>query len=470
VALIKPITGFPNNSTIDVATGSVFYTVIQGASSIVTGYSCKIFNADTFEEIYSASKIELEKPLTAGQTLEIEIPGGTGMENDSSYFWTVRLYQKQADIFMASSSVQRESSEPYIYLRSQSNIKPGMEIRIGKEQRKIMSYDISMGGTGIDYPFPNIPDVGTRCEIYSDFVESIGFPFKTRQTPIVKIAFGDQTGKSRTGKFYGSFDESIIVQIQWFRVIIYDVSLNIFNDSEKIFSSSLYYEYPNFSNHQTYYIQYVVQTVDDIFIESELKELTVVYDTFTLDTDIGVTANCDSTITLEWKEDRKADGIATGNYSFIYMGIETILGMTVDGVALPQRYYAWLDTEEGIGNVWNDDYFWTESKVNTEPAKRLQVLSGYIYYNQANDTPLDIDFNDFTIMSDVFIPANQTGTIISAVSSDGDSAVIKIENGAFVYTINSVVKTTFPIDLSALARYKIALTPVKATIMQTSVQ
>ena len=84
--------------------------------------------------------------------------------------------------------------------------------------------------------------------------------------------------------------------------------------------------------------------------------------------------------------------------------------------------------------------------------------------------PLDIDFGDFTIMSDVFIPANQTGTIISAVSSGGDSAVLKIENGVFVYTINSVVKTTFPIDLSALARYKVALTPIKATIMQTSVQ
>ena len=470
MALIKPITGFPNNSTIDVATGSVFYTVIQGASSIVTGYICKIYNADTFEEVYAGSKVDLEKPLTAGETLEVEIPGGTGMENDKSYYWTIRLYQKNTDMFVASSSVQANSTESSIYIRSQSNVKPGMAIKIDSEQRIISAYDISTGIASIDYPFPYIPTEKTRCEIYSNFVESIGFPFKTRQTPIVNITFGEKTGQSRTGKFYGSFDESITVQIQWFRVIIYDVALNVFHDSGKIFSSSLYYEYPNFSNHQTYYVQYVVQTIDDVFIESETKELAVVYDTFTLDTDIGVTANCDSTITLEWKEDRKADGIATGNYSFIYMGIETILGMTVDGIALPQRYYAWLDTIDSVGVTWNDDYFWTESLINTQPAKRLQVLSGDIYYNQANDAPLDIDFSNFTILSDVFIPAGQTGTIITAISSEGDNAVLKIENGAFVYTINSVVKTTFPIDLSALARYKVALTQNKATIMQTSVQ
>jgi len=470
LALNKPITGFPNNSTVDVATGSVFYTVIQGASSIVTGYICKIFNSDTFEEIYTGSKVDLEKPLTAGETLEIEILGGSGMENDKSYFWTVRLYQKVADMFVTSSSVQKGSTESGLYIRMQSNVREGMEIRIGNEQRKISYYDIGTGVASLEYPFSNIPDVGTRCEIYSNFVESIGFPFKTRQTPVVKIKFGEKTGQSRTGKFYGSFDESIIVQMQWYKVIIYDSSLNLFHDSGKIFSSSLYYEYPNFSNHETYYVQYVVQTVDDIFIESEQKELSVVYDTFTLDTDIGVTANCDSTITLEWKEDRKADGIATGNYSFIYMGIETLLGMTVDGIALPQRYYAWIETVDSVGIAWDDTYFWTESAINTQPAKRLQVLSGYIYYNQANDVPLDLDFTDFSILSDVFIPANSSGTIISAISLDGNSAVLKIEGNAFVYAINSVIKTTFPINLGALARYKIALTQDKATIMQVSVQ
>ena len=470
MALNKPITGFPNNSTVDVATGSVFYTVIQGASSIVTGYICKIFNSDTFEEIYTGSKVDLEKPLTAGETLEIEILGGSGMENDKSYFWTVRLYQKVADMFVTSSSVQKGSTESGLYIRMQSNVREGMEIRIGNEQRKISYYDIGTGVASLEYPFSNIPDVGTRCEIYSNFVESIGFPFKTRQTPVVKIKFGEKTGQSRTGKFYGSFDESIIVQMQWYKVIIYDSSLNLFHDSGKIFSSSLYYEYPNFSNHETYYVQYVVQTVDDIFIESEQKELSVVYDTFTLDTDIGVTANCDSTITLEWKEDRKADGIATGNYSFIYMGIETLLGMTVDGIALPQRYYAWIETVDSVGIAWDDTYFWTESAINTQPAKRLQVLSGYIYYNQANDVPLDLDFTDFSILSDVFIPANSSGTIISAISLDGNSAVLKIEGNAFVYAINSVIKTTFPINLGALARYKIALTQDKATIMQVSVQ
>ena len=136
--------------------------------------------------------------------------------------------------------------------------------------------------------------------------------------------------------FYGSFDETLTVQIQWYKVIIYDSALNIYHDSGKIFSSAMEYEYPNLANHETYYIQFVVQTVDDIFIESEMKEIQVAYDTFTLDTDIGAAANCDSTVTLEWKEDRLANGVATGTYSFIYMGIETILGTTTQLMSLPE--------------------------------------------------------------------------------------------------------------------------------------
>lgn len=468
MALIKPISGYPNSNTIDVTNGCIFSTVIQGAGSIVNGYSCKIFDADTFEEVWTSEKILIETPLTAGQTLEIQIPPGTNMQNDKSYYWTIRLYQKNTDMFVTTSYVQDGSTEYAVKIRSQSNVKTEMELRIGSDQRKITAYDISTGVASLEYPFPNVPVIGTRCEIYSDYVESIGFPFKTRQMPILAMTYSDKTGKSRTGQFYGSFNDS--VQIQWYQVLIYNINMELYHDSGKIFSSALSYEYTNFSNHETYYVQFIVQTIDNLTIESTLFELGISYDTFTLDTDIGVVANGDSTITLDWKEDRLSDGVATGTYSFILMGINSVLGMTVDGVALPGRYYSWLDDIEGVPSVWNDNYYWTESLAYTEPAKRLQVSTGTVYYNQANDEPLNMDFSNFTILSDVFVPINQTGTIISAINEFGETAYLRILNGNFVYTVNGVTKTTKPVDTSALSRHKIALTQDGATIVQTDLE
>lgn len=470
MALIKPISGFPNNNTIDVITGSTFYTVIQGASSIVVGYACTIYNADTFERIWTTDKIELPEPLTSGDTLEVDVPPGVGMENDKSYYWILRMYQKTTDMFVTSSTVQKDSTETSIRIRAQSNVKSGMEIRISGSQRKVTNYDISTGVADIDYPFPYIPETGTRIEIYSDYVDSIGFPFKTRQTPIVKITTSENTGKSRTGVFYGKFDETLVVQIQWYKVIIYDSALNIYHDSGKIFSSAMEYEYTNLGNHQTYYIQFVVQTVDDIFIESEMKEVQVAYSSFDLDTGILASANCDSTISIIWKEDRLSNGIATGNYSFIYMGIETLLGMTADGVALPQRYYSWLDTIDSVDTIWDDNLIWTESLAKTEPSKRLQVSSGYVYYSEANGQPLSIDFNNFTLMTDVFIPAGQTGRIVTIKGTDGSEILLKCENNNLIYSINDVVFSTYPVTTETMKRYKISLTPTKAVIQQTNLQ
>lgn len=470
MALIKPISGFPNNNTIDISNGSTFYTVIQGAGSVVIGYVCNIYSTDTYELIYTTNKVNLTSPMTAGDVLEVEIPPTGGVENGKSYYWTIRLYQKKADMFVASSTVQEDSTESFIRIRAQSSIKNGMELKIEGVQRKISYYDISTGAAGIDYPFPIIPSPGIRCEIYSDFVESISFPFKTSQTPTVTIRWGGKTGQSRNGIFYGSFDATISVQIQWYKVIIYDHALNIFHDSGKIFSSAMEYEYPNLTNQETYYIQFIVQTIDDIFIESEMKELRVVYDTFIMNTDVAATANCDSTITLEWKDDRIADGVATGNYSFIYMGIQTILGMTTTGIALPQRYYAWLESVDNVATTWNDVMRWTESLAYTEPAKRLQILSGTVDYNQANGVPLVIDFSNFTIMTDVFIPAGQQGKILSVLNTDGKELFLKCENGKLIYSIGGVVKTTLSITTSELRRYKISLTPSKAVINQVSVQ
>ena len=165
MALIKPISGFPNNNTIDVIAGSTFYTVIQGASSIVTGYTCTIYDADTFTQIWTTNKVELPDPLTAGDTLEIEVPPGVGMENDKSYYWILRTFQKNIDMFVTSSTVQKDSSETEIRIRAQSNVKSGMELRINGSQRKITNYDISTGVASIDYPFPNIPEAGTRIAV-----------------------------------------------------------------------------------------------------------------------------------------------------------------------------------------------------------------------------------------------------------------------------------------------------------------
>lgn len=123
MALIKPISGFPNNNTIDISNGSTFYTVIQGAGSVVIGYVCNIYSTDTYELIYTTNKVNLTSPMTAGDVLEVEIPPTGGVENGKSYYWTIRLYQKKADMFVASSTVQEDSTESFIRIRAQSSIK-----------------------------------------------------------------------------------------------------------------------------------------------------------------------------------------------------------------------------------------------------------------------------------------------------------------------------------------------------------
>ena len=472
MAIVKPVTAYPNGNTIDMSSKSKFTVQIQGGGSVVTGYSAQIYESSSGQKSYGISKTSLSTPLVAGDTLSIEMPAVGEYDRTSyvplsegnEYYWKVRLYQDEPTMYVATVAVLDGTVDTTVQFPSTSIIKAGMYVYVGGQYLEILSYSEGLGsavinGSGVE---------GRKTvDIYSNFVESIGFPFTIKSPPTLDILFENAPMSensciltSRTGNFIGSYVQAISTDIRWYEYRIYNRNLDEIDYSGKLKNASLKYSFSNFENGNSYYVKLAVMNEDDVLIETSYLPLTVSYTTFSLGSTIDVSTNCDGTMLVEWVEDRLSTGVATGSYTYEELPIPTLFCLTTTGTAIAQVSYKWDDNE-----VWDDNLYWTEDVVGNYAANILDIISGEVYYDEINGEKIDIDDNDFTICFDVYLPVDASG-ILLALISDTNVYRVQVADGTISYLIDGTTITTKTYDNNYEAEFKIAILPDRAIIAE----
>lgn len=438
MAILRPVSAYPNKNTVDATVQNTFSTIIQGASTVVSAYQVFVYDMDTYIEIYDSGKIQLSKTLTAGQTLEMKIPVISEMINGYSYFWQIRLFQYESTIFITDSVVQSGSTDTSIVLRQHNNIKPEMYLKIGTNKRSILSYDKTTGIAILTNNLPSVPSANTKCEIYSDFVDSINFPFYTKSVATLSVVGIGNVGDSRYGKFYAKFEQEQNIGIRWHQFKLMDNNYEIIKDTGKIFNSEMSFIYENFMSGNYYFIQCIIEDTSGIVLSSNMIRIDVTYQKFAFNTGIEISQNCDkSSVVVKWEADRFSTGKATGEYEFIYNSDISELGQTIDGVpSIGVNYFYYDKLYNGDDALWNDDYFWTETR-DSDAQKRLNVLSGIVYYDKVSSKNLFIDSNEFTLLTDIKIPNTKQGVCFS-LTGIGSDYQIKVVGYNLYYILNNV--------------------------------
>jgi len=478
MAILRPVSAFPNKNTIDATKTNKFSTIIQGASTVVSAYSMFIFGIDSITTSggYTLEKKTLTKPLTAGNTLEISVPPTSGMQNGNSYFWSVRLYQSTPSIFITNSVVQADSTETNIVIRKHNNVKAGMVLQIGQDKRDILTYDKTTGVAVIATPFSYIPMKDLKCEIYSDFVDSINFPFNAKLTPTLTITTLSPTGHSRVGNFQAIYTQPNNSNILWYQFQLFDAENIIIKDTGKIPSASLFFSYDKFLNDTIYYVKATVEDSNGIVTESAAYTNSVSYDVLDLDNPSHAEEICgECMVKVWWSEDRLSLGVATGEYVYVFEGNNYAPGGTdpvdpgspeIPPTPIPFMNYFWYDQDtDGVDIIWDDAKYWleTDEDPNVDPGdpdtpidtdipiepvtpitpaledngKRVTIMSGEVYYDRVGGEELAIKEDDFTIFSDIRVTPATVGKIIS-LSNGTSEYFLSIEGEQFSYTKNGV--------------------------------
>jgi len=439
MAILKPVSAYPNRNTIDANTQNTFSTTIQGASSVVFAYNLFVYDMDTYTEIYDSGKIQLDAPLTANELLEVEFNENEYVVNGNSYYWLIRLYQYESTIFITSSVVQSGATNTEIPIRIHNNVKDNMSLEVNGEKRKITTYNSETGIATLENYLTEIPAEGDTCKIYSDFVDSLNFPFFAKSSGAIELVGLNPTGYSRYGKFYANFVQEQNIGIRWHKFQLYSSAYDLIEDTGRQYNSKLYFSYGSLQNGEYYFVKCTIEDSTGNITESDLLRVDVNYRGFDLGTNIKIDQNCDmGYVSLAWESDRFIDGIATGEYNYITNTDTYLSGQTITGIPESGVNYVWDESES-----WNDELYWTET--NAESGQiRAKITSGEIYYNKIYDDELNIDSDSFTLFTDIKLNSSKQGKLVSLSGVNSDYFVF-VEGYDIKYSLNDIETKLFSI-------------------------
>lgn len=394
--LYRPISAHPSNGvSIDATTDNIFSTIVQGASSSVTHYKASFYDADTLEWEFDTQKSTLPEPLTAGKTLSFNVPSSSGLQNNRSYYWTLRLYQQTPDMFVTNSVVQDGSTASSIVIREHYNIKEEMYISIGGQQKQINKIVVDTekhtSTLTLSSSFPSPPAKDSAAKIYSNFVDSVQFGFSTNKTPILTITNAPTKLSSRSYQFLMSYSQDENVPMKWHQFILETESGQILKDTGRIFNADLTFEFDGFISGARYTICGVAETVNGVTVSSPKYTFSVYYPSPNIDLPPTVSVDYDDhAIKIEWVPDSFSEGILSPAGSFHY----------------------------------EQDYPFSG-------AVSLSVDEGFIKYDSISGHDLDLS-EEFGVLSDITISNNTVGNIISLESDNGRYYKLVSESGSLL--------------------------------------
>lgn len=397
--IFKPIDAYPNNGNfIDANYNNDFTIQVQGASSKVNGFQAFIYNSDNFELVYeNDTKIELSKIYVAGETISIYIPRNT-LKNNMSYYWVVRLFQTTPDMFIYKNKVVFKESNNIIHVPINNSIKKGMYIKyLPSDKIDPLYYKI----TNVENETETIPQTtkitienpiteslnDKYLEIYSDYIDSIEFPFYTLSGLFVN--FSNDTPAivtSRIQKF--QLTTSNDISIKWYQFILKDENNDIIIDTGKIYDSLLNYSFDGLVSNNNYIIKGYICDSNNRIAETYDYSFFVEYNApnLNLPANTEVDYNNDA-VKISWVDDAYSEGNPTGEYSFVDSPIQN--------------------------------------------KKELKIDSGVIIYDSISGYPLNTS-EEFTIFTDVEFTQDKKGKIIELLKQNGNYYIYVKENNIYV--------------------------------------
>lgn len=394
--LYRPISAHPSNGvSIDATEDNTFYTIVQGASSAVTHYKASFYDADTLEWEFDTQKTALSAPLTAGKTLSFIVSSSAGLQNNKSYYWTLRLYQQNPDMFITNTVVQDGSTASSVVIREHYNVKEEMYISIEGQQKKITKIVVDAENhtstLSLSSPFPASPAKDAPAKIYSNFVDSVQFGFSTNKTPSLSITNAPENLNSRSYKFSMSYSQDENVPMKWHQFVLTTEDGEVLKDTGRIFSADLTFEFDGFISGIRYTIYGAAETINGVSVTSPKYTFSVSYPSPNIDLPPTVNVDYDEhAIRIDWVPDSFSEGVLSSGGAFHY-----------------------------------------EQNYPFTGAISLSVDNGYIMYDNLSGHDLEL-LDEFGVLSDITISNSTSGDIISLESDDGKYYKLVSESGYLI--------------------------------------
>ena len=389
---------YPEGQAIDGELDNTFFCTISG--TICTAYQISIYENSTNKLLYTGNKIDVTKYNQEVLNMNVQ---AYAFENGNNLMWSARLWTDAADMFVASNQILEVNTEYNISIPvySTSRIKAGQKIIIGNNEYIIRSYSIdeytNSGTIGIEFDkaFENVSK-GDTFKIYSDFIDTPYYFFKSRTIPEISIVDMPTEINARNYNFTGSYFQLENTPIQYYTFNLYNEDLELIDTTDKVYSANIVYNFDGFTNNRTYYIELLCNNQDLVEISTGKREFLVNY----------FEPNVDVTLDYEILEDKDA--------------IRVIL--KPDKTSIPE---------------FNGEYS-IESNFPFEGTNSVDIKTGTIVYDNISEEELSIDENSYTVFMSTRLNNGFEGKIVE-LSNDTDNRSIELQGYSFYDNKNGVI-------------------------------
>ena len=384
----------PNNGvSIDGQKENIFTCIISG--TICIAYQISIFDNNTQNLVYSGEKNSVN--VYNGEELKMNIPPSS-FENGKDLIWKIRLWTNLPDMKIISGKTLEGSTLTDIKVRDYKIIKEGYIIKIGGETRTILSYE---NGTIKVDSLNSIPEKDTDFQIYSDFIDTPYYFFKSRSAPIISIENFNSQINDRKYNFIGSYSQSENSSIQYYIFNLYGPEDELIGTTGKVFNANIKYSFDGFNSNTKYKIELICMSQDNVEVSTGKKEFDVVYSAPNID------------ISPSLKVSQKEDGVQV----FWRSQLQSI----------PDVYGEYEIIE-------NFPFYGTNSVYLKN--------NSYLNYKVVDGNPLNIDDENFTVLISTCLNDEFVGKIIELNGESGEY-YIGFDGSYFFYCKNNVITNIY---------------------------
>lgn len=280
MAIFQPINVYPTTKAIDVLRDNTFSAEINTNDKIIA-YQLTILDWSN-NVVLQDNKVDLEEPLYNNDILYFN-PVLTSLSNGNDYKWRLRLYQESVSMVITSGYIV-DVDNTTITITRNTNIKTGMYMRIGQENRLITeivdtndSYQVIVATAFSD------DIMGELFSIMSDFIDTNpDYVLYARTTPSIKIENFDNEIAERHYIFKGSYSQQEYVPMIYYQWNLYIVENNVrrlIYDTGKVYKADYIFDYDGYITGNQYMIEFMVTNESGVTVTTGLKNFTVIYDT-----------------------------------------------------------------------------------------------------------------------------------------------------------------------------------------------
>lgn len=331
--ILKPITAYPSNgAVIDADLKTQFYTTIQGSSAEVTGYEYAIYDASTFKQEDQLGKLNLPTPLNAGDVLSFQVDnqhavfsGQTMAQNGNAYYWILRLYQKNADMFVGNGVVSTVDSTTSFTTENNNNIKAGMYVKftyLKSEEDKLWLISTIYRNKEKGTMQVILKDENSELnkyiyvsfKVFTRYLDSQPFYFLARKTPTLSINAPDIINSMKY-TFTANYSQKDGDGIKWYKYTLTDATGVEYDSTGEVYSSDLKYVADGLIEGQAYNLVCTVCTINNVIVQDSFS-FSPSYTAPIIDRGIRAAQLPDRDgIRLTWADNYETTGKASGEYT-----------------------------------------------------------------------------------------------------------------------------------------------------------